>query len=175
MWIPALVIVLVIALAVGPVMWFRSTPYQQQIINTRSRATKLGLRVQLVPLSELGVAGEDAKGDFVAAYGLPWVQRESDESEVIGRPASYSWRLMRQRISHEAHFEGWWDWQNGQRADKSWHAPLLALLRELPSDVIAIESSRQNLWLYWRERGGPERVDQVAAILARLREIGLEH
>jgi hypothetical protein len=174
MWIPILITVLAAALAIGPVMWFRSTPSQRRIIEFRGRAARLGLQVRLVSLADLGVAGEEAKVDTVAAYGLAWVRDAQDDNKVTRRAANRAWCLLKQRISHEGHFAGWWNWQPGREADTKWHAPLRALLVELPADVLALENNRLGLWLYWREKGQAERVEQIASILQRMKRIGQE-
>lgn len=173
MWIPVLVIVLVIAMAVGPVMWFRSTPYQQKIVEFRNRANRLGLRVRLTALAELGVPGDAAREHKVAGYGLAWIQPQ-DDNEQRQRPAIQEWCLVKERISHEGHFSGWWNWRTGGQANREWHEDLRTLLPSLPRDVVALESNRQGLWLYWDEKGSPEQVDRVASILNDLRRRGLE-
>lgn len=174
MWIPVLIIALVAAMAVGPVMWFRSTPYQRRIVDVRDRANQLGLRVRLTPLSELGVSGEGAREHMVAGYGLAWIQPgQDDNSRSRGRPGR-EWCLVKERISHEAHFSGWWDWRKGRQADKEWHEALRALLPNLPADTIALESNQQALCLYWDEKGRPEQVDRVASVLNSLRQHGLD-
>lgn len=171
MWIPVLIIVLVAAMAVGPILWFRSTPYQRRIIQVRNRASQLGLRIRLITRSELGLGGDAAEGAFVAGYGLDWVQPKQEQ--FPGR-VNHQWCLLRERISHEGHFAGWWNWQPGRQADPQWHETLRTLLPQLPEDAVALESNQQGLWLYWEERGKLERVDQIASLLRSLRQHGLE-
>lgn len=172
MWIPILITFLIIALAMGPILWFRPTPYQQRIASLRTRAAQLGLRVQLVSLKQLGLSGE-LRGDTVAAYGLPWVKEPEDDRRVSRRPVNRPWRLIRSRLSHEVHFAGRWEWQKGKQADRAWHEPLKQFLETLPGDVVALETSEQGLWLYWEENGAKERVEEMAAILERFRQIGM--
>lgn len=171
MWIPILITLLVLALAAGPILWFRPTPYQRRIASLRTRAAQLGMSVQLMPLSQLGLSGEQ-RGDTVAAYGVGWVREPGDNQQVSRHPVNRPWRLVKGRLSHELHFAGRWDWQKGREAQRPWHGPLRELLAELPEDVIGLENAEHGLWLYWQERGGPERVEEMAAILQRLREIG---
>ncbi|MEX1033317.1 MAG: hypothetical protein WDZ30_08150 [Cellvibrionaceae bacterium] len=169
MWVPILITVLVIALAAGPVMWLRPTPYQRRIAELRGRAAQLGLRVQLVPLARLGIAGTRADADSVAGYGLPWIQSAEDDNRVIRQLANRPWCLVRGRMNHDLHFSGWWDWLKGKQADREWHESLRRLIGELPDDVIALENNQQGLWLYWWERGGVERAGEMASILKRLK------
>lgn len=175
MWIPILIIVLVVAMAIGPIMWFRSTPYQRRIIKFRSHAAELGLRVQVKPLADLGIPAASGGMDTVVAYGLPWVQSGREETDASRRPGKRPWRLVKERMEHDSHFAGWWNWQKGLEADRRWHGPLREQIPQLPEDALALENDRRALWLYWRERGGIEGVDQVAAILRSLKETGGEY
>jgi hypothetical protein len=174
MWIPIVIMVLAIALALGPVMWLRTTPGQRRTISFRNRAAQLGLRVQLRPAADLDLESEEFQGESLPGYGLLWVKGPDDPAGVLRHPRNRPWRLRRQRISHESHFVGWWDWQKGMEADPAWHEILRRVIADLPPDALVLENNRQGLWLYWRERGDLSRVDSVAACLRTLKEAGQE-
>lgn len=174
MWIPILIIALAIALAVGPVMWLRTTPRQRRLIALRNRAAQLGLRVQLRQAADLGLQRDEFGAEILAGYGLLWVKSPEDDPKVLRHASNRSWRLRRQRISHESHFEGWWDWQQGMEADPGWHEALRRLIPALPPDTLVLDNDRQGLWLYWRERGNLARVEAVAATLQSLKATGQE-
>ncbi|MCW8194072.1 hypothetical protein F6455_04650 [Proteobacteria bacterium 005FR1] len=174
MWIAIVIIVLAIALAVGPVMWLRTTPSQKREIAFRNRAARLGLRVQLRPAADLDLRGHENSGEMLAGYGLLWVKTPGDRQKVPLHPRNKPWRLRRERISHESHFAGWWDWSKDLEADPAWHDQLRALLPKLPPDSLVVENNRQGLWVYWRERGDVKRVDDLAATLAALKQVGQE-
>ncbi|MGQ9424639.1 hypothetical protein ACXYTJ_01680 [Gilvimarinus sp. F26214L] len=171
MWTSILIISLVAAMAVGPIMWFRSTPSQRRIVGFRNRAAQLGLRVRIVSLRDL-LPSERDSAETVAGYGLPWVRSGEDGNGLARRPANHPWRLIKERISHEGHFQGYWNWQEGMVADSKWHDPLRAMVSDLPPDAVALENNAHGLWLYWRERGAPEAVDRLAATLESLKRYG---
>jgi hypothetical protein len=174
MWIPILVIALAVALAIGPVMWLRTTPMQRRLISFRNRAAQLGLRVQLRQAVDLDLKGDEFSGEILAGYGLLWVKSPEDDARVLRHPVTRPWRLRRQRISHESHFAGWWDWHTGMEADSAWHEPLHGLIPDLPPDALVVENDRQGLWIYWRERGDLKRVEGLAASLRTLKATGQE-
>lgn len=174
MWIPVVIIAMAIALAVGPVMWMRTTPGQRRVIGLRNRAAQLGLRVQLRQAADVDLKSDEYKGETLAAYGLYWVKDPGDRQKVPRHPRNRPWRLRRERISHESHFAGWWDWQEGMEADPAWHELLRGLVPNLPPDALVLENNRQGLWLYWRERGNESRVEELAATLGALKRTGQE-
>lgn len=166
--IPILIIALVVALAVGPIMWFRTTPAQKRVIRFRRRAAERNLRVQVHAAAGLKLDSS------VVAYGLPWVHEAGDAPSLLRHPDLQPWRLQRERIEHDGHFAGWWDWQPALEAPAAWRPALRELLPDLPPDAVLLENNRQGLWLYWRERGDIAQVDRIADQLQGLKALGRE-
>lgn len=166
-WAGILIIVFVAAMAFGPLMWFRSTPAERRMVAARKHAAEQGLRVQLVSAGDLEVPSLDAL-DQLAGYCLT----PEPSSLVEGKAPleSASWRLIRERISHEAHFQGYWNWHKKRAAGPEWHAALKEALPQLPADTAALEYQRGTLCVYWREKGGQEEVERLAALMQQLLE-----
>lgn len=166
-WVTALIIVFVAAMALGPLMWFRSTPAQRREIEARKHAAELGLRVHLTTAANLNLPGLEPN-DTVAAYCL--VPKPADKAEGKAPLEARPWRLIKERIDHEAHFEGYWNWQKHRQAEPKWHPVLKEVLKQLPKDVQAIDYDRGTLCIYWRERGGRDDVQRLLDVMHYLLE-----
>lgn len=166
-WITAIIIIFVAAMAFGPLMWFRSTPSQRREVEARKCAAELGLRVRLTPVSELNLPWLDSS-DTVAAYCL--VPQPTEKAEGKAPLEAQSWRLIKERISHEAHFDGYWNWQRKRAAEPGWHEVLREALGQLPKDALALDYDRGTFCIYWRERGGREEVEHLAGVLREILE-----
>lgn len=150
-WFPLMFIVLVVAMAVGPVLMLKPSKYQQRLAGLRARALKLGLRVHMLPL--------EGHLDQVPAYC-----RQRDGKDDDRKP----WVLLRTGYSHELNFYNEWAWQKDLKADARWHQSIAAVLDNAPSQLLAIGNGPQGLCCYWNERGGDVVLDKIAELLHKL-------
>ncbi len=153
-WLPVVIVLMAVAMVVGPVMLMQPSARQRREASLRSRAESLGLRVHLLPLP-----GSKTPGQLSPAYCLPWRRDNADLS---------AWLLVRGNYEHALNFSGVWQWQQGMEAGSAWHEPVLKLLPQLPACVQAVGNGPQGLCLYWDELGGSGRVDELGDWLSRL-------
>lgn len=166
-WVGIFIIVFVVAMAFGPLMWFRSTPAERRMVAARKYAAELGMQVRLQSGADLDVPGVDATDQF-AGYCL--TPEPSSITEGKAPLEAAAWRLIRERISHETHFQGYWNWYKKRAAAPEWHAALRDHLPQLPADAVALDYQRGRLCIFWREKGGREGVERVATLLRQILE-----
>lgn len=169
-WAGVLIIIFVAAMAFGPLMWFRSTPAQRRLVAVRNRAAQLGLRVRMLSGKDLELPGIEAD-ELIAGYCL--TVEPTEKAEGKAPLEAKSWRLIKERISHEAHFDGFWNWQRGRVAELHWQPAIREALGLLPPDTLALDYHRGTLCVFWREKGGPETVERLAGTLRQLLEKGV--
>jgi hypothetical protein len=138
-WIPVVVIIFAMTLVVGPVMWLKPSQRDQRLASLRQRAAKAGLNVQMLPLP--AAAGEGTAAVYFARWQNP-------------RRLRTGWTLELQRMAHEMHFSGYWDWRNGRAATETAWPLLRNLLQQLPADATAVICSESGLGVQWRETSG---------------------
>lgn len=173
MWIPVIIIVLAMALAVGPVMWLKPTAREKRMAACRSRAAELGMRVSMVSVARLGNVSESVgEQGMLACYGLPWDKSVPAEEALLEEDAP-DWCLLRTRFSHGANFAGDWDWQSGS-SEPAWPA-LRDFVSALGEEYVLCRCSHQGLSLGWLEKGGVEQVDLLNRLLQQLKDICLNN
>ncbi len=151
------IIILVVALAMGPVMLAMPSKRQSYLARLRASAQRKGFYVQLTQLT-LG----PAEGDKLrlAAYRLMWDQK-------VKLP---SWRLLRKHYEHDFHFQGAWDWEGPtvtlSQQVEGW---LKKHLNELPDSVKGVGADNNGVTLYWLEQGGEAVLEQVYEATSQLK------
>lgn len=148
------IIVLVLAMMIGPIMMVKPSRRDQRVAQLRARATKMGLRVSLQRLEQ----------DTFAVYELPW-ERE-DNVKLVG----VDWMLERRTYAHEIHFADWWQWRGPARPPAEVLPLLQSKMTALPEGVKAMESTRLGLRCYWSETGGEQRLEELADWLKSVAE-----
>jgi len=138
-WLPLIIIVFAVVLVVGPVMWLKPSSRDRRLAELRQRAARTGLSVQMLPLP--AALGEGS----AAAYIQRWRDR---------RRLQLGWCLELQRMEHEMHFAGRWDWRAGRSAPEAAWEPLRELLAQLPRDACAVIAMAGGLGVQWREESG---------------------
>ena len=153
------IIVLIMLSLIGSMMWVMPSPRQRFQSKLRLDARKLGFQVQL---SRLEIPR--AKGEM--------------ESEVINMPA---YRMLRGKLDRSSK-EQWvewmvarvdamaadglpegWSWAKGERALSVQKLNVLSTwLKQLPKEVVAVESTAIHLTLYWREPEEAGALDELA-------------
>jgi len=153
-----IIIVITVALALGPVMMLRPTAGQKRLSTLRACAHEKGLRVRLESDPRKQKEGQ------LAVYTLPWcVESKKKGGSIV------EWMLIKQSFSHELHFSGEWDWMGKGRAPKSSHQNIKTLLSHNPVNMLALSASRLGLGVYWKENLGGKSpqvcVEEISSIL----------
>ncbi|GLS27275.1 hypothetical protein [Marinibactrum halimedae] len=143
-WFPVVMVVMAIALAVGPVMMMRPSPRQARLAKLRTEAAQLGLTVHLPkwPKAHTQLAPVKAP-DGAIRYLLPW---QSPSTEI--KPAL----LIRSSYTHELHVNGIWQWvQQPEQPDQSSLLETWVKEAAIPASVCAIGLSRAGVYVDWTE------------------------
>lgn len=155
-WLPLLVILLAVALVIGPVMWLKPSSRDRRLASLRQAAASAGFRVQMQKLPASQGSGTAAM--YLAGWRNP-------------RKLDTGWGLEVQRMSHEMHFEDVWDWRNGRRAPEAAESPLRDLLGQLPADSVAVLATDGGLGVQWKETSGDPGFRAIQHALTELRPI----
>ncbi|MCK7597328.1 hypothetical protein M0G74_08595 [Microbulbifer sp. CAU 1566] len=155
-WVPIVVIILAVALVIGPVMWLKPSSRDRKLAELRQGAASAGLKVQMQPLP-----ASQGQGN-AAVYFSQWRNP---------RRLQTGWGLELQRMSHEMHFDGLWDWRKGRQPPEAAMSPLKELVSLLPSDATAIFANDSGLGVQWRERSGDSGFKAIQEALASLRPV----
>ena len=153
-WLPLFIILFAVALVVGPVMWLKPSQRDRNLAALRGRAAKGGMTVEMKPLP--AALGEGTAAVYFSRWQDP-------------RRLQTDWILELQRVSHEMHFSGRWDWRNGRSAPEKAQPLLREMLEELPRDACAVVASRGGLGIQWQEGGGNGGISALEAALAKYR------
>lgn len=135
--LPALLLVFVVAMMVGPIMLMRPSSHQKKLAKLRFQAQQAGLLVHI---------GEErsASGRNLAEYLLPRKKPSMTLPE---------WRLRKQSTPHEIHIAEYWRWV-GQAP--SLNAPMTEQLTQLvhscPNGVLAFGVNRVGVFICWTEQ-----------------------
>lgn len=155
-WLPLIIILFAVALVIGPVMWLKPSSRDRRLASLRQNAASAGLKVQMqaLPASQ----GEGNAAVYFSQWRNP-------------RRLQTGWTLELQRMSHEMHFDGVWDWRKGRQAPELAHKPLKELVGKLPADATAIICGDSGLGVQWRERSGEDGLKVIENALTELRPV----
>ncbi|WP_370978690.1 hypothetical protein [Agaribacterium sp. ZY112] len=154
-YLPYLMIVLAVCMAVGPVMMLKPSARAKRQAALRAEAAQQHLLVSMLSPDDLGLR---------VNYQLP-IERALEESVV-------EWELSRQRFEHGAHFHKDWDWSDKDLQQSSAGLPLQRYLDQLPESICGVGQNRIGLYLVWREKGlGPEPKDIMLQLRSWLLEL----
>lgn len=151
------VVIVAVALVVGPVMMMRPNPAQKSKENLRSLARARGVHFSMRNLPRQ--ADEQDQPAAIPVYFLP-----PEKSQL-----SPSWMIIRTNYQHEINLLGWWAWQGEPRANDSELAVLEAQLQVLPESVKAVSSGSGGICVYWEEKGGEPVLQQIFRLLDSLK------
>lgn len=132
-----IVIVLAIAMIVGPVMMIRPSRSQKKQAVLRTQASQMGMVVRLATSTSVGGRG--------AYYSLP-------ASHVDKKKKLVTWELKKGRYVHDIHFWQEWDWSGGDRAAQPHWEIIQRLLAELPDSISAVGVNTVGVFCLWDER-----------------------
>lgn len=159
MWV-WIIILVAIAMAVGPVMLMQPSAGTARIAKMRTHASTLGISVRLPSRSS---TGEKVNG---AIYSIPLDAklRKFDDLQF--------WTLRELKHEHDIHFHKLWDWEGGKEANSAMHDCLHSCIDGLPKGITTIELNGAGLGALWDERIGQQTPeDAVAAFKEALEAI----
>ncbi len=156
------IIILAVAMVVGPVLMMRPTPAQKNQERLRAAAFAKGIRVAVRNLPQQ--ASEIEKSASVPVYFfVPHNHKLNDD-----------WFLLRTSYSHDIHFLHWWEWRGDMRASDPELAVLKQYLPALPESVRALSVGGQGVCIYWQERGGEKVLHQIIELLEALNALQIQ-
>lgn len=145
-------ILLAVALVIGPVLWMKPSQGQARQARIRLKARALGLDVRLTELPQTHRAA---------------VRREDVRQGVVYRSVVYDPRTviaLNHRLIRDAD-----QWEaEGDKLPPALQGVLDQVSANLPASVVAIELGPQGPGVYWREVGDEPEVEQIAAQLKTL-------
>lgn len=173
------IIVGILLLAAAPLMWAMPSRRERELARLREAARRLGYTLQVTevdhpsPTSEqqVSAAGKVRRPMLgCVAYRLPrapvaGADAPDEDPDAAPRPRAPRTRITRRAGAQLAGLpEGW-------KVDDGFEPPdaaLLALLPQLDRDVLAVESTGTTVALFWTERGGEDRLQQLTGLLQAL-------
>lgn len=146
MW-PVIIVLLVIAMMVGPIMLMQPSHAQRRLAALRKHAESLGLKV--------GSSDVKAEGGQVCwFYWLPLSGKDTPAPIV----------LERQKYEHGLHIAKYWSVKGRvPTATETWET----FLEQLPDSVYAVELNDHALGVHWSERGGEAVLESIVDQLKR--------
>jgi hypothetical protein len=156
MWF-LIIMLLSMALVVGPMMMMRPDPIQKNKERMRAIAYAKGIRFSIKKLPQQ--ASELEPPAPIAVYFFAPAKTSGDTD----------WLLIRAAYEHEIHFLGHWAWQKQGRATPEEQLILTQHLPLLPDAVRAVSAGSQGVCVYWSEKGGDAVLERVIALLEALK------
>lgn len=151
MW-AAIIIVLVIAMVIGPVMLMRPSKRDQYLARLRAKAREYGMQV----------SASRVKDDSGAPCWFYWCALGSeDESQKVRHEP---FLLERKGYSHDLHIAEYYEMTKGHSVPEGG----AVLIASFPESVQGIELNRHALGVHWSERGGEEALASIADTLTQL-------
>ncbi|MDO3386397.1 hypothetical protein QWI17_11160 [Gilvimarinus sp. SDUM040013] len=154
-YIVVIILLLVVAMVVGPVAMLRPSPAQKKRDALRLRARQLGVAVHLRLPPSAATATE--KASHMAAYCI--------HHKGVG-----CWQLVRASFAHEIHLNEWWQFQ-AAKPGQAVRNFLSQTIDELPRGVVAVTAQGQEVAVYWKEWGEAGNVDQLTGFLQKLAQV----
>lgn len=152
-----IILLLAIALVVGPISMLRPKPAQRRKEALRMQAARQGVRFGMRKLPKLKTATEEPVA-MPIYYLAPGAKMQ----------AMPTWILMRTAYEHEGNFFRDWDWHGEQRPPVEICDMLRTYLSGLPPSVAAITQGEAGTCVYWTEQEGPELLDALVKMLKDL-------
>lgn len=153
-----IVVIVAVALVLGPVMMMRPNPAQKNKENMRSLARARGVHFSMRNIPRQ--ADEQEQPAAIPVYFFP-----PEKSQLLP-----SWMLVRTNYEHEINLLGWWAWRGESRATETELSVLSVELKGLPESVKAVSSGNGGICVYWEEKGGEPALQQVLGLLESLKK-----
>ncbi|MGE6387159.1 hypothetical protein ACQKEN_16040 [Pseudomonas sp. NPDC078416] len=140
------IILSIIAVVLSPLVWLRPSRSQSGRMAMRMQARRMGLAMQLIPQE-----------------WPHWLPTE---------PPSPCPQYHRPRSARAPDVWVYWQMEPGVWVNQ-WREPcedprLLEQFKTLPADVYKVDAGKQLIAVYWAERGEPEVLQHIAAVLKAL-------
>lgn len=163
----SVLILLAIAMMLGPVLMMMPNSGQSRLASLREKAALMGLRVSMAKS-----AGAD-KPD-IAVYTLPW---QKPPQHSLGH--SDSLVLLKQHFAHGLHFHQYWDYENREKPPKlnRHQCSLISdYLDQLPEEIRGLAITPEGVALYWTERlagynTDREKLEKIDGLLKSLADV----
>ncbi|OCX21176.1 hypothetical protein [Pseudomonas graminis] len=140
------IVLSIIAVVLSPMVWLRPSRSQSGRMAMRMQARRMGLAMQLIPQE-----------------WPHWLPTE---------PPSPCPQYHRPRTARAPDVWVYWQMEPGvwlnQWRELCEDPRLLEQFKTLPADVYKVEAGKQLIALYWAERGEPEVLQHIAAVLKAL-------
>jgi len=156
MW-QVVIIVIVIAMMVGPICMMRPSGRDAREAKQRDKARELGLSVYL---SKLPSESSIQHAKTYAIYSLAWPEKKLKNNDNV-----LKWTLEQKKYEHAIHFHGRWDWFGDRKAPEENYASLRDFLNDMPLGVAALASTQSGLGVYWDESLSEETPEQAVNII----------
>lgn len=151
-----LLILLCLALVISPLMWFKQSPHQRQVMELRRLAASLQLQVKLHRRPD---AREDELRLETVCYRLPWSDADYRQNWVLQRYSERGW---------QSHCDGW-HWYLDQ-PNAAINELLAQVTRDMSDSVTAVVANDEGIGVTWSERGDAEEVQKINQLLMLLRQ-----
>ena len=152
-----IIVVVVIALILGPIRMMQPSPAQKNREKLRLAARARGVHFALRNIPQQ--ADEQEAPSPVPVYFI------SPGKNQTGK----GWMLVRANYKHDIHFLGWWAWQSEVRPSSAELEVLTTHLPGLPASVCALSSGGEGICVFWEEQGGEAALEQVIQLLEVLK------
>ena len=148
-----LIILLIVAVVVGPVMWMMPSAKQKQQIRIRDYAMRQGLQIKIADLPQ---------------SHKQMVRKESPVQGVVYRlPLTSDKPITLKTISCLKKVEQGYEWQG--QPQQELQSLFEDVLAQCPESAMGLELSGAGVACYWQERGGEAAVDQIKSALEKFR------
>ena len=155
------ILLIAIALVVGPISMLRPKPAQRRKEALRLHAAKQGVRFGLRKPPRQKTDMEEP-GPVPVYYLAPTPQLQMKPS----------WILIRTSYAHDGNFYGVWDWYGEQRPGDNIQEILNSYVPELPESVTLISQSEAGTCIFWTEREDTDVLDHLIVLLKALQAAG---
>ena len=156
---PILIVLLAIAMALGPVLMMRPTPGQRRLAAIRNEAIKRGLHVRL----------NQALAQH-ADYVLPFPQKPARTPQT--------WALRKAKFEHALNFAGDWEWEGQPLPDEQLGA-LKELIAKAPPGLGGLGVNPAEVYASWDEKlhqaSLTAALDELSTFLGRLSDWATQH
>ena len=149
---PVIIVILVIALAVGPVMLMQPTPQQKRLAKLRGMAAAKGLIVGMASWPD----SQAAKAKYYMRYAAPWQSNNREKLNCL---------LVYRDYSHELHIAN--NWEVHPKGASVPDAIKEALAEGLLPSIKAIGCGPQGVYVDWNEQRSVElsSVEELIVVL----------
>lgn len=157
----ALIMLVVLALILGPVTMLIPKPEQRAREQLRLRARQLGLHFTLRRLPAQKTDMEQRQP--MECYSLAPTKQSGSVIE---------WTLMRTSYAHEGNFYREWDWAGENKPNPDVMRLLERQVPHLPESVKALGVDRSGVHIFWTEKEGDGFLDSLVNLLREIQQAG---